>query len=120
MNFYMKRFLYLLFLFVLKLNFLICVPEDCFVLKTEKEEYELNLKKLNRVIENNDNNPNTTIYSIKLNEEIPILFFDRGSKKLLIVGQGFPGLKESGKYTANLFCDYDVVLFDYKWSNSFK
>lgn len=47
---------------------------------------------------------------------VPVTFYDRGSKDLLIFGQGFPGRRESGENIAHLFYNYDVVLFDYRWS----
>lgn len=42
-------------------------------------------------------------------------FFDRGSNKLLIMGQAICDPRETMHFYARVFHDYDVLLFDYKW-----
>ena len=51
--------------------------------------------------------------------EFEAIFFDRGSDKLVVLGQGFPGTKETWWYEIEyIFNDYDVVIFDYRWRNT--
>ena len=59
-------------------------------------------------------------FELYLKDKTPIQieFFDRKSKTLLIIGQGIPDIKETGRKAARLFKEYDVVLFDYRWHNS--
>jgi len=52
--------------------------------------------------------------------KIPTIFFDRGSDKLLVVGQGFSGRKEQQVYKTKIFLDYDIVVFDYRWIRSYR
>lgn len=47
---------------------------------------------------------------------VSMTFYDRGSKHVIIFGQGFLGKRASGERIADLFPDYDVVLFDYRWA----
>jgi hypothetical protein len=49
--------------------------------------------------------------------EFSALFFNRQSDTVLILGQGFPGGKESMLSFAKLFPDYDVIVFDYRWKD---
>lgn len=49
--------------------------------------------------------------------KIPVIFFDRGKEEAIVVGEGFPGRKEWGIRKAQLFHNYDVILFDYSWHN---
>ncbi len=56
-----------------------------------------------------------TITLTTTTQHIDTLFFDRKSDTLLILGQGFPGSKESIASVAWLFPDYDVISFDYRW-----
>ncbi len=59
--------------------------------------------------------------SIKTNigKKIPVLFFDRGKNKAIVIGQGFPGKKEDAKYKAQVLDDYDILSFDYSWEKIF-
>lgn len=49
--------------------------------------------------------------------EIPVVFFDRGKDKVVVLGQGFPAEKETMLPEVNMLNDYDVIIFDYRWSN---
>ena len=51
--------------------------------------------------------------------EIPALFFDRKSNTALILGQGIPAPKEAMLKYAKLFSNYDIILFDYRWRDSY-
>ena len=51
------------------------------------------------------------------NKQINTRLYKNNSSTLLVLGQGFPGAKESLKYFISLFPDYDVVIFDYRWLN---
>jgi hypothetical protein len=42
-------------------------------------------------------------------------FFDRNSDTVLVLGQGFPGPKESMLGFVKLFSTYDIIVFDYRW-----
>ncbi len=50
---------------------------------------------------------------------VPVRFYDRKRDKVLILGQGLPAPKESMEYYAELFADYDIVLFDYRWCGNY-
>lgn len=58
---------------------------------------------------------------IKLSTETGItfdaLFFDRDSKHVILLGQPFPGNKEVMLHHVELFEDYDILIFDYRWTN---
>jgi len=58
---------------------------------------------------------------IKVNQDLSLtgLYYDRGSDNVIIIGQGFPGGKECGFEYGQLFADYDILLFDYRWRNIF-
>ncbi len=45
------------------------------------------------------------------------LFFDRNSDSALVIGQGFPGTKESMLSFVRLFLNYDIIIFDYRWND---
>ncbi len=47
----------------------------------------------------------------------PIIFFDRKSPVVLVLGQRFPGSKEEMLTYAHAFKQYDIVMFDYRWNN---
>ncbi len=51
--------------------------------------------------------------------EVPVLHIDRKSDTVIILGQGLSDPKEIMLPTAALFSDYDVILFDYRWSTNF-
>lgn len=54
------------------------------------------------------------------NMHMSATFFDRGSKKLLIVGQGLGFSQEHMLFYARVFYDYDLLIFDYRWRDSIK
>ena len=45
----------------------------------------------------------------------PATFLDRGSNKLMIIGQGIGEAKERMLFYARIFYDYDILIFDYRW-----
>jgi len=47
--------------------------------------------------------------------DIPLTYFDRNSSKLLVVGPGFQNNRQMFYFVARLLCEYDVVVFDYRW-----
>src|SRR3989338_973729 len=44
------------------------------------------------------------------------LYFNRGSDTVLVLGQGFFGVKENMLFEAGLFSKYDIIAFDYRWN----
>ncbi len=48
-------------------------------------------------------------------KKVPILFFNRQSNTVIIMGQGFGGSKEDMLFFAHLFHEYDIICFDYRW-----
>jgi pimeloyl-ACP methyl ester carboxylesterase len=52
--------------------------------------------------------------------KVPVRVYDRKSSTALIIGQGFPGTKESMRFFARLFPFYDVVTYDYRWRPMWK
>jgi hypothetical protein len=51
--------------------------------------------------------------------DVPVLFFNRNSSTVLLVGQALPANKETMAIYAKLFSDYDVILFDYRWHKNY-
>ncbi len=49
--------------------------------------------------------------------EFEATLFDRGSDTLIVLGQGFPGGKESMYGYKKKFTTYDLIAFDYRWNN---
>ncbi|HBS48083.1 MAG: hypothetical protein UR14_C0008G0056 [candidate division TM6 bacterium GW2011_GWE2_31_21] len=53
--------------------------------------------------------------------EFPTIFINNNSSHILVLGQGFPGGKESMKsFIDYLGSDFDYIIFDYRWTQIFK
>jgi hypothetical protein len=91
---------------------------------SEPKNLDLNATALQNFIKKNSKKENTTnVRDITLHTasglEVPMLFFDRNSDTILLIGQGLPAPKEVMYTHANLFSDYDVILFDYRWNDNY-
>ena len=50
-------------------------------------------------------------------KSVPVLFFNRQSDSVIIMGQGLGGSKEDMLFFAHLFHEYDIICFDYRWKS---
>lgn len=127
----MKSYSVIFFMLSLILTFLI-KTESCYseapnyCLKTEYSEIPLPLnKELNSLATRKQNFSNVDLVAltgepIKLcttsGLEFDALFFDRNSKNVMLLGQPFPGNKEFMLHHVALFEEYDILIFDYRWT----
>lgn len=95
--------------------------DNAYFLKTESSSHLYTLKLSNPEQSEDQIIDLTQAQPIKLKTNSGIafdaLFFDRHSTVALVLGQGFPASKESMTCFAKLFQDYDIIVFDYRWSN---
>ncbi len=57
----------------------------------------------------------TTTITTQSGIPVPIIFSDRASDSLIILGQGLGGKKEELLSLGEAFSEYDTVCFDYRW-----
>lgn len=64
----------------------------------------------------NSRNEKTSFVSVETldGETIDCTFFDRGSDKIIFIGEGFTNPREVMSPFINMFPDYDLVLFDFR------
>jgi len=123
--FFQARFQHLSSLVVFILSFLfitVCSCDNQFYIRLENELKALKFSQKDSKTTSIDEEKllkKATNYTLKTKDNVSfdVLFLDRQSDKVLVIGQGFPGSKEDGLYEAGLFNDYDVILFDYRWKD---
>ena len=57
-------------------------------------------------------------YTVDVDKDthLDMIHFDRNSDTLIVLGHGYWSTKERWKYVVQLFKDYDIIIFDYRWT----
>lgn len=67
-------------------------------------------------------NKSIEFFSLPLstNLTIPVKFYNRRSDRLIVAAQALPASKRSMEIFSELFPEYDIVTFDYRWNDNYE